>query len=245
MAGECVLIVEDAPEVRDMLELYLQDAGYRVFSTESGRECLRLYEAVRPDLVILDIGLPDMDGLTVSAQLRARSAQVGIVLATVRNDDFDRVAGLETGADCYIAKPLNLRVLLAQVRSLLRRCTGSDDEADLYLKLGRLSVDLLRRRIVDDQGCELILTPGEFTVFIGLIEQRGKPVSRSDLLASLRRGQDGEECIDVRTVDTLIARLRRKLELNANRPHLIQTVYGKGYRLADERELARFTASAL
>lgn len=243
MATDRLLVVEDAPDIREMLVLYLQEAGYEVDGTDSGRECLRLFEARQPALVILDIGLPDVDGLSVAAQLRGRCPRVGIILATARNDDFDRVAGLEIGADCYISKPLNLRVLLAQIRSLLRRSGGGEEKADLSLRLGRFKVDLLRRRIVDEHAADVALTPGEFALLIGLVERRGKSVSRQDLLISLRRGQAGEECVDVRTVDTLIARLRRKLEVNPNRPQLIQTVYARGYRLASETEIIGFMAA--
>ncbi len=233
---ETLLVVEDAPEVREMIALYLGNAGYDVVQTGSGRECLRLFEEHRPVAVILDIGLPDLDGLAVAASLRSRSPSIGIILVTVRDDDFDRVAGLETGADSYITKPVNMRVLLAQLRSLLRR-RGAGDESSMVVNLGLFRADLLRRRIVDRGGEDVALTHGEFALLVGLIERRGQTVSRQDLFASLRRGPGAEEIGDLRTVDTLIARLRRKLEQNPNRPLLIQTVYAKGYRLAEAHEL--------
>ena len=233
---EKLLVVEDAPEIREMVSLYLVNAGYEVFSTPSGLECMRLFERHQPAAVILDIGLPDIDGLAVAAQLRSKSPQIGIILVTVRDDDFDRVAGLETGADCYITKPVNLRVLLAQIRSLLRRRQGDKPNQDLLL--GPYKVDLLRRRISDEEGADVALTAGEFALLIGLIERRGKPVNRHDLLACLRHGLDSEDSGDLRTVDTLVARLRRKLELNSNRPQLIQTVYGRGYKLVSETDMS-------
>ncbi|MGA4635415.1 response regulator transcription factor [Pseudomonas solani] len=234
---EKLLVVEDAPEIREMVSLYLANAGYEVLETASGLECLRLYDRHQPAAVILDIGLPDIDGLSVAAQLRSKNPEIGIILVTVRDDDFDRVAGLETGADCYITKPVNLRVLLAQIRSLLRR-RGIGDKPSQDLCLGPYRVDLLRRRIADEQGADVSLTAGEFALLIGLIERRGKAVSRHDLLACLRSGADADDAGDLRTVDTLVARLRRKLELNSNRPQLIQTVYGKGYKLASESEMS-------
>ncbi|MFG0721671.1 response regulator transcription factor [Pseudomonas sp. GLN_6] len=233
-----LVVVEDAPEIREMMVLYLQNAGYEVYATGSGQQCLVLVERIRPALVLLDIGLPDIDGLTITAQLRRSQPSLGIILVTVRDEDYDRVVGLEAGADCYLCKPLNLGILLAQVRSLLRRCGGGEREADFNLSLGRFRVDLLRRHILDSQGNDVSLTPGEFALLIGLIERRGRAVNRHDLLACLRRGQDVGEDIDVRTVDALVVRLRRKLELSPNRPQLIQTVYGKGYRLAGEAEVA-------
>ncbi len=233
-----LVVVEDAPEIREMMVMYLQNAGYEVYATDSGRQCLELVQSLNPALVLVDIGLPDLDGLTVTAQLRRRHPLLGIVLVTVRDEDYDRVVGLEAGADCYLTKPLNLGILLAQVRSLLRRCGGGEREADFNLRLGRFRVDLLRRHILDQQGQDVNLTPGEFAVLIGLIERRGNAVNRHDLLNCVRRGQDGDEEVDVRTVDALVVRLRRKLELNANRPQLILTVYGKGYRLVGESEIS-------
>jgi len=234
-----LVVVEDAPEIREMMVLYLQNAGFEVYSTDSGRQCLLMVERLKPALVLLDIGLPDLDGLTVTAQLRRNQPNLGVILVTVRDEDYDRVVGLEAGADCYLTKPLNLGILLAQVRSLLRRCGGDDRESDYSLSLGRFRIDLLRRHIVNQDGVDVSLTPGEFAVLIGLIERRGHAVNRHDLLTFLRRGQEYAEDVDVRTVDALIVRLRRKLEVSPNRPQLIMTVYGKGYRLANEAEISQ------
>ncbi|OHC27798.1 MAG: hypothetical protein A3J71_08960 [Pseudomonadales bacterium RIFCSPHIGHO2_02_FULL_60_43] len=234
-----LVVVEDAPEIREMMVLYLQNAGFEVYSTDSGRQCLLMVERLKPALVLLDIGLPDLDGLTVTAQLRRNQPNLGVILVTVRDEDYDRVVGLEAGADCYLTKPLNLGILLAQVRSLLRRCGGGDRESDYSLSLGRFRIDLLRRHIVNQDGVDVSLTPGEFAVLIGLIERRGHAVNRHELLTFLRRGQEDTEDVDVRTVDALIVRLRRKLEVSPNRPQLIMTVYGKGYRLANEAEISQ------
>jgi DNA-binding response OmpR family regulator len=234
-----LVVVEDAPEIREMMVLYLQNAGFEVYSTDSGRQCLLMVERLKPALVLLDIGLPDLDGLTVTAQLRRNQPNLGVILVTVRDEDYDRVVGLEAGADCYLTKPLNLGILLAQVRSLLRRCGGGERESDYSLSLGRFRIDLLRRHIVNQDGVDVSLTPGEFAVLIGLIERRGHAVNRHDLLTFLRRGQEDAEDVDVRTVDALIVRLRRKLEVSPNRPQLIMTVYGKGYRLANEAEISQ------
>ncbi|WP_167147241.1 response regulator transcription factor [Pseudomonas sp. OTU750018] len=234
-----LVVVEDAPEIREMMVLYLQNAGFEVYSTDSGRQCLLMVERLKPALVLLDIGLPDLDGLTVTAQLRRNQPNLGVILVTVRDEDYDRVVGLEAGADCYLTKPLNLGILLAQVRSLLRRCGGGERESDYSLSLGRFRIDLLRRHIVNQDGVDVSLTPGEFAVLIGLIERRGHAVNRHELLTFLRRGQEDAEDVDVRTVDALIVRLRRKLEVSPNRPQLIMTVYGKGYRLANEAEISQ------
>ena len=234
-----LVVVEDAPEIREMMVLYLQNAGFEVYSTDSGRQCLLMVERLKPALVLLDIGLPDLDGLTVTAQLRRNQPNLGVILVTVRDEDYDRVVGLEAGADCYLTKPLNLGILLAQVRSLLRRCGGGERESDYSLSLGRFRIDLLRRHIVNQDGVDVSLTPGEFAVLIGLIERRGHAVNRHDLLTFLRRGQEDAEDVDVRTVDALIVRLRRKLALAPNRPQLIMTDYGTGYRLANEAEISQ------
>ena len=224
-----LIVVEDAPEIREMMVLYLQNAGFEVYSTDSGRQCLLMVERLKPALVLLDIGLPDLDGLTVTAQLRRNQPNLGVILVTVRDEDYDRVVGLEAGADCYLTKPLNLGILLAQVRSLLRRCGGGDRESDYSLSLGRFRIDLLRRHIVNQDGVDVSLTPGEFAVLIGLIERRGHAVNRHELLTFLRRGQEDAEDVDVRTVDALIVRLRRKLEIDSKRPEMIRTVRNGGY----------------
>lgn len=230
-----LLVVEDAPDLRDMMTSYLRNAGFDVQATAYGEESLRLADEFRPQAVILDIGLPDLDGISVAARLRGSHPELGIILVTVSNDDFDRVSALEIGADIFITKPVNLRVLLAQVRSLLRR-RPQVQAASGFITVGGFQVDLMRRRILSAANAEVALTAGEFALLIPMIELRGKPVPRHDLLACLRPIGDAE-VIDPRTVDVLIGRLRRKLEHNPNRPRLIQTVYGKGYRLADENEL--------
>lgn len=236
-SGNKVLVIEDAPEVREMIAAYLVNHGYAVSATAMGLEGVALAAREQPAVVILDIGLPDIDGLSVMARLRAQQPSIGIILATARDDDFDRVTGLEAGADSYIHKPLNLRVLLAQLRSLMRRCSAQEPGGnDFSLAIGELRVDLLHRRIYDPLGEEIALTPGEFALLIGLIERRGKPVSRQTLMACMRIGNQGDDGADLRTVDTLIARLRRKLDTGSNPVQLIQTIYGKGYLLVPERD---------
>lgn len=237
-SGTRILVVEDAPDVREMICGYLEVQGYAVQGARTGAEAMELAAATPPQAVVLDIGLPDIDGLTVMARLRAQHPQVGIIVVTARGAEFDLVTGLEAGADSYIRKPLNLRVLLAHLRSLLRRCGGVDEEAtrDMMLAIADFRVDLLRRRIFDGKGQELALTPGEFALLIGLIERRGKPVSRQILMDCMRIGAGSEDMPDLRTIDTLVARLRRKLSTPASKKPLIQTVYGKGYRLAAEEQ---------
>lgn len=232
-----LLLAEAATDERALMAAYLREAGFAVQTTGSAATLLQLLERHSPALVILDAHLPDLNGPELVLRLRTGAPHSGILLLGRTDGDFDPVASLENGADGYMTKPLKLRVLLAQVRSLLRQRRMLLEQAPRRLRLAGYRVDLLRRRIETAEGMAVALTSGEFALLIGLLEQRGRAVSRQELLACLRQGQeDGGG--ELRTVDTLIARLRRKLEANSNRPRLIETAYGKGYRLVEEHELA-------
>ncbi|UVE18465.1 response regulator transcription factor [Pseudomonas sp. LS44] len=231
---EKLLIVEFERNPHVVLADYLGFLGFHVLRAFSMAECLRALDLHDPALVLLDGSVEGINSSSLARQIRERGQHVGLLLVLARGDDAERIACLEAGADGYLIRPFSLPVLLAHVRSLLRRCALLAGRSVL-VEIGPYRVDLVRRRIHRcDQ--EIPLTSGEFCLLVRLYEVRGQPVERHQLLESLRPSV-ADEGGDLRTVDTLIARLRRKLERNSNRPELIQTVYGKGYRLADEREL--------
>ncbi|MEX0730668.1 MAG: response regulator transcription factor [Aquisalimonadaceae bacterium] len=225
---ELIVVVEDSPETRHLLVAYLEQQGYTVEQAGSGGEFLANLEVWKPALVVLDIELPDTDGLTLALDVR-RKTDAGIIFATIRDNDFDRVAALELGGDDYVTKPINLREFLARVRSVLRRRAHSQSRVLPVYDFLDYSVDLVRRELRNRDGERLSLTSGEFNILAALVVHAGQPVTREYLLeaASPRDTRDVSE----RTVDTLIRRLRRKLEPNPHKPRTILTVHGIGYRI--------------
>jgi two-component system alkaline phosphatase synthesis response regulator PhoP len=221
MAGS-VLLVEDEENLASLVEAYLQQEGYRVVAVTSGADALRvlLEEPIR--LVVLDLTLPDMDGLDVCRQIRARSA-VPVVMLTARDEQSDRLAGLDAGADDYIGKPFSPQELVARMKAVLRRAEPHGDEE--LLALGDIA---LRRgaREVAVAGEQVDLRPKEFDLLAYLIENRGVVISR-DLLLERVWGYDYAG--GTRTVDVHVAQLRRKL----GRPALIRTVRGSGYKAVE------------
>jgi DNA-binding response OmpR family regulator len=218
-----IVVVEDDPTVRDMLALNLRAEGYDVHTAEDGETGLALAREVDPDLVVLDIMLPILDGLTVCRILR-RSSEVPIIVLTARGTESDKIIGLETGADDYIVKPFSLGEFLARVRAALRRGTGAEDHTGIVS--GDLRVDFLSRRVyLGDE--ELSLAPREFELLASLIRNRGAVLTRDILLTRVW----GDDYVgDPRTVDVHIRWLRQKLEKDPSHPERITTVRGVGYR---------------
>ncbi|MEM7652006.1 MAG: response regulator transcription factor [Pseudomonadota bacterium] len=227
-----ILIVEDEQATRTMLSKYLADAGYKIVEAASGDDFRREMTRHPVDLVLLDIRLPDADGVALARDLRAGS-NVGIIFVTSLSDEIDRVLGLEVGADDYVTKPVALRELLARVRSTLRRL--EDNRAtprDGVFMLGVWEIDTIRREAVGADGKLADLTRAEFDLVSALVQAQGRPVSRDYLLDVIsRRSED----ITDRTVDTLVSRLRQKLEPEPGRPSLILTERGIGYRVGQAR----------
>ena len=218
MSGS-VLLVEDEENLASLVRAYLEQEGYRVIPAATGAEALRAIEAEPVRLVVLDLNLPDMDGLDVCRQIRARSS-VPVVMLTARDQEADRLAGLETGADDYIGKPFSPRELVARMRAVLRRAEPHSEEE--LLVLGDV---VLRRsaREVDVAGRPVELRPKEFDLLAYLMQNRGAVLSR-DLL--LERVWGFDYAGGTRTVDVHVAQLRRKL----GRPDLIRTMRGSGYK---------------
>jgi DNA-binding response OmpR family regulator len=219
MSVGTVLIVEDEENIATLVTAYLQRDGYTVEWTRSGEEALRLLDRARPCAVILDLGLPDIDGFEVCRRIRARS-QVPILMVTARDEEPDRIAGLEVGADDYISKPFSPRELVARVRAVLRRLERTSE--DPMLMLGDVLVRTQAREVVvADRPVDL--RGKEFDLLCYLIENRGVVVSRERLLD---RVWGMTFAGGTRTVDMHVAQVRRKLD----RPDLIQTVRGYGYK---------------
>src|SRR5580765_3645207 len=218
MSGS-VLLVEDEENLASLVRAYLEQEGYRVISVTSGAEALRAVEAEPVRLVVLDLNLPDMDGLDVCRQIRTRST-VPVVMLTARDEEPDRLAGLETGADDYIGKPFSPRELVARMKAVLRRSEQHSEEDELVLG------DVVLRRSAREvavAGEPIDLRPKEFDLLAYLMQNRGAVLSRDVLL---ERVWGLDYAGGTRTVDVHVAQLRRKL----GRPDLIRTVRGSGYK---------------
>jgi phosphate regulon transcriptional regulator PhoB len=221
-----VLIVEDEPDIRELVVHHLKREGYQVSAASSGEEALRQVQAAPPDLVILDLMMPSMDGLEVCRRLRQdpATASLPIVMLTAKGDEVDRVLGLEIGADDYVVKPFSPKELLARVRAVLRRSRPALGAAPL--RLGALVIDL-GTHTASVGGEALALTPKEFDLLRALVEARGRVLSREFLLDRVWGYSRASE-IESRTVDVHVRRLRVKLGPEGRR---ILTVKSVGYRL--------------
>jgi len=222
--GRKVLVVDDEDSVRELIELYLKKEGFDVIHARDGREALRLNGERHPDLLILDLMLPGLDGREVCRQIRS-SSSVPIVMLTARTDEVDRIVGLELGADDYVVKPFSPRELVARVKAVLRRGTSRDDEVETLVFPG-LRIDRVQHRVEVD-GDEVHLTPTEFRLLWCLASRPGRVFTRAELLDRIW-GYDSES--DARTVDVHIKRLRQKTRASESRPFSITTVWGLGYK---------------
>jgi len=222
-----ILLVDDEDAVQKLLTYPLEREGFRVMQARDGEEALRRFGAERVDLVVLDLMLPKLDGLEVCRRLRAQST-VPIIMLTARDDELDKVVGLELGADDYITKPFSIREFRSRVRALLRRATigGQADGRDV-LQMDGLRVDLARRTVAA-RGEPVDLTYVEFEILRTLATRPGRVLSRQALLEALWGDYAYRE---PRTIDVHVRHLREKLEVDPHEPELIQTVRGVGYRL--------------
>ena len=220
-----VLLVEDEATVRETLALNLRSEGYEVITAGDGLSGLRLAREQTPDLVILDLMLPELDGLSLTRMLR-RDSSVPIIMLTARGTEIDKIAGLETGADDYVVKPFSLGELLARVRANLRRSASDSRAQSVRLQAGDLLLDLLARRALLGEA-EVKLTHREFDLLAELMRNQGAVLSR-DLLLTRVWGYDYVG--DTHTVDVHIRWLREKIEVDPSAPQRIITVRGVGYR---------------
>ncbi len=226
MAGKRVLVVDDDVKTVELVKLYLNRDGYRVLTAYGGVEALRLARESHPDLIVLDLMLPGIDGLEICRTLRAET-DVPIIMLTARTTDQDRLTGLDLGADDYVTKPFSPRELAARVRAVLRRLPGERDPAEI--KRGELTVNFLKYE-ASLAGRSLSLTTIEFKLLGVLVKEPGRVFSRAQLIEKAL-GYDFEG-FD-RTIDVHILNLRRKLEPAPSRPKYIKTVYGAGYKFSE------------
>ena len=228
MSENRLLIVDDDPVVRRMLVEYLSGHGFEVAEADSGAAMRERLQAAPPDLVLLDLGLPGEDGLTLARYLREHH-DCGIVMVTGTAGTVDRIVGLEVGADDYIAKPFEPRELLARIKSVLRRLQPAAkprSQENRRLRVGRCEIDLAARRLTDGDGRDVALTAMEFDLLKAFLDHPNQVLSR-DRLLNLTRDRDWEP-FD-RSIDIRITRLRRKIEPDPENPRVIQTVRGAGY----------------
>jgi DNA-binding response OmpR family regulator len=228
-----VLVVEDDEAIRELIALHLKLEGFAVLPSADGSEALRLAKTERFGLIVLDVMLPGLDGISVCAAVRRDSAnrETPVLMLTARREESDKVLGLETGADDYLTKPFGIREFIARVRALQRRHQRIEDTATQpqSISAGPLTVDPLRRQARLD-GREIDLTANEFDLLYLLASHRGIVFTREALMQ--RVWGDGTH-ITERSVDTLVKRVRRKIEDEGTEPKFILTVWGTGYKFAD------------
>jgi DNA-binding response OmpR family regulator len=225
-AGICatILVVDDEPPILDLIKGYLQKEDFVVATAADGPSALVQADAVKPDLIVLDLRLPGLDGLEVCRRIRARSS-VPIVMLTAKVDDVDKLVGFAVGADDYVTKPFNPKELVARIKAVLRRSQGAGG-ATAVLRRGELVIDLDARR-VSIRGTEVLLTPREFDLLVALARSPGRVFTRQQLI---ERCWGPARFGDLRVVDTHIANLRKKIEADPESPQYIKTVHGVGYR---------------
>jgi DNA-binding response OmpR family regulator len=222
-----ILVVEDEMKIARLVRDYLSHAGFEVIVTADGESALSSARGHRPDLVVLDLGLPGRDGLDVARELR-RSSDVPIVMLTARGDEIDRVAGLELGADDYVVKPFSPKELVARVRAVLRR-TDATQSGGQVIRVGDVEVDVVRMR-VSAAGRPVEVTPTEFHLLATLVRQPGRVFTRGQLLDAVH-GVAIESY--ERAIDAHMKNLRQKIEPGSGPPRYLLTVRGVGYRFAD------------
>lgn len=229
MTGELLLLVDDEPNIIELAQVYLEREGYRIISAADGKEALEAVGEHRPDLIVLDLMLPEIDGLEVCRTLRKKEDPVAIIMLTARDEDIDKILGLEFGADDYLTKPFNPRELVARVKAILRRSTTEPADSDQSpIRLDDLLIDPLSREVtVNNQKIDL--RTQEFDLLLSLVRHQGIVLSRDQLL-NLAWGYDYFG--NTRTVDVHIGHLRKKLQ---DSDISIETVTGVGYKLVSSK----------
>jgi DNA-binding response OmpR family regulator len=223
-----ILVVDDEPQIVRVLKGYLEAAGFQVITAYDGIEALAAFRHTAPDLVVLDLMLPAVDGLDVARAIR-RESDVPLIMLTARVDEADRLIGLELGADDYVTKPFSPREVVARVRAVLRRAGGGPEPASRVLSAGDVILDLDKRQ-ASVAGRSVELTPTEFDLLAALVESPGRVFSRMQLLDKLQDyAYEGYE----RTIDAHVKNLRQKIEPDPKRPRYVLTVYGLGYKFAE------------
>lgn len=222
-----ILVVDDEPRIADIARDYLERAGFRVTTAGNGVDALTIARTRRPDLIVLDLGLPHMDGMDVTRALRKQSS-VPIIMLTARVDESDTLSGLEAGADDYITKPFSPKELVARVRAIFRRSEAASGPADV-IRAGDVVLD--KRKMQASVGRRTVdLTTTEFELLATLARQPGRVYTRAQLLDAIRGTET--DSFD-RSVDAHVKNLRKKLETDPRNPRFVLTVYGVGYKFAE------------
>jgi two-component system OmpR family response regulator len=226
-----ILLADDEQAILDTLGAYLRKDGFEVLAFRNGRDALAAFRYDQPDLVILDIMMPEMDGWAVARQIRKQS-DVPLLFLTARVDEADHLVGLELGADEYVTKPFSPRVVAARVRALLRRTYGELSTETTTWRVGEIELNA-ETHLASVRGQRIDLTPSEFTILQSLVSRPGRVFTRMELLDQI----SGEAYAAYeRTVDVHVKNLRAKIEIDARTPQYIETVYGIGYRMRPEHE---------
>ena len=223
-----ILVVDDEPKIVELARDYLEHAGFAVVSASDGPEALMRARSDHPDLIVLDLGLPRVDGLDVTRALR-RDSNVPIVILSGRSDESDKLVGLELGADDYVTKPVSPKELVARVRAVLRRSERPVAASDV-IRAGDVTLDVPRLRVTAGRR-EVELTPTEFQLLAALAREPGRVFTRSQLLDAVH-GVAFESY--ERAIDAHVKNIRRKLEPDQREPYYVQTVHGVGYRFRDD-----------
>ncbi len=226
-----ILLVDDEPKIIQLARDYLTHAGFAVLTANDGKSALAVWRSAKPDLIVLDLGLPNMDGLDVTRMVRREPGlnNTPIIMLTARSDESDKLVGLELGADDYIVKPFSPKELVARVRAVLRRMENASTAGEI-IRVGNLTLDAPRMRVtLDEKNIEV--TPTEFQLLAALARQPGRIFTRAQLLDAVR-GIAFESY--ERAIDAHIKNLRRKIEPDPREPRYVLTVYGMGYKFSDE-----------
>jgi len=224
-----ILVVDDEAKITQLLRDYLERAGYAVISARDGRTALSQAQSEKPDLIVLDLGLPQLDGLDVTRQLR-KTSNTPIIMLTARSEESDKLVGLELGADDYVTKPFSPKELVARVRAVFRRVESSSQPDAEIIQALDLRLDVPRMRVTAE-GREIEeLTPSEFELLAALARQPGRVFTRGQLLNAVR-GVAFESY--ERAIDAHIKNIRKKIEKEPGEPQYVLTVYGVGYKFAD------------
>lgn len=227
--AKTILVVDDEENLRSLLEAYLAQEGFSVVTAQNGRDALRLCRQVHPDLIVLDLMMPEMSGYEF-LRLHAKEFDTPVIILTARVEESDKVLGLEVGADDYVTKPFSPRELTARVRAVLRR-TGRGESQPEVLRVQEVALDRIRHSVAV-RGEPVELTPSEFDLLATLMAQPGRVFSRSELLTRIQGTlYEGYE----RTIDVHVRNLRGKIEIDPTHPQYVETVYGVGYRFVEER----------
>ncbi|MCF6138195.1 response regulator transcription factor [Pseudalkalibacillus berkeleyi] len=232
MTEKKILVVEDEESINTLLQFNLEQAGFDVITAMDGATGLDLAQQEKPDLIVLDLMLPEMDGLDVCKSLRQARSMIPILMLTAKDDEFDKVLGLELGADDYMTKPFSPREVVARVKAILRRSEYNAKDAQVDVDLEQMVVGDLKvypeNYEAFFEGESLELTPKEFELLVYLVRNKGRVLSREQLLNAI---WDYDFVGDTRIVDVHISHLREKIEQNTRKPIYIKTIRGLGYKL--------------